>query len=93
VAKPEYVFKKTAAFKKAFEDLSEDNQGAANAAFKVFKINPFDMSLKTHKINRLSSLVGTTVYSVVIKGNLRSLFIIDGNQIVSFDIGTHDIYK
>ena len=93
MAAVEYVFKRTHQFKKAFDNLSPEDQKSAKEAFKKFKINPFDPTLKTHKINRLTALRKTTVYSVVIEGNLRSVFIMAGNVIISEDIGTHDIYK
>ena len=34
-----------------------------------------------------------TVYAAVIEGDLRSVFYIDGDTVVSFNIGTHQIYK
>ena len=68
-------------------------QHAAKEAFKKFKVNPFDPSLKTHKINRLSALRRRTVRAVTIKDNLRAVFEINGNSVISFGIGTHDIYK
>ncbi len=34
-----------------------------------------------------------TVYAVVIEGNLRVVFYLEGDEAVSFNIGTHDIYK
>ena len=34
-----------------------------------------------------------TVFSVTIKGNLKAVFYVQGNTVVSFDIGTHDIYQ
>jgi hypothetical protein len=60
----------------------------------VFKRNPFDSSLGTHKINWLTALHRTTVYGVVIEGNLRVVFkIVNGNEVQPIDIGTHDVYK
>jgi hypothetical protein len=37
--------------------------------------------------------MGRTVYAVRIEGNLRTLFYQDGDTIVSFLIGNHDIYE
>jgi hypothetical protein len=88
-----YVFKRTPKFKKMFDDLSIDDQKLAREKFKIFKANPFDPSLNTHKINRLTSIMGTTVRAVEIKGNLRAVFTKKDNIITSFGIGTHDIYK
>jgi len=86
------VFRATPQFHRSFDALSPDEQRAAKAAFKVFKINPFDPSLKTHKINRLTSLARRAIYSVIILPNLRALFYLDGNRVVTLDIGTHEIY-
>jgi mRNA-degrading endonuclease YafQ of YafQ-DinJ toxin-antitoxin module len=93
MASPVYVFKRTPQFKKSFDALSSEDQTAAREAFKKFKADPKDASLKCHKINRLTALRGKTIRSIVIKGNLRAVFTTDGNTIISEDIGTHDIYK
>ena len=34
-----------------------------------------------------------TVYAVVIEGDLRAVFYVDRNDVVTFNIGTHDTYK
>ncbi len=34
-----------------------------------------------------------TVYAVVVEADLRVVFYIDGNIVVSFNIGTHDVYR
>jgi hypothetical protein len=79
---------------KAFAHLAPGDQEAARGAFnKTFKTDPFHPSLNTHKINRLCSLMRKTVFSVTIKGNLKAAFYLEGNVVVSFDIGTHDIYQ
>jgi mRNA-degrading endonuclease YafQ of YafQ-DinJ toxin-antitoxin module len=88
-----YEFKRTAQFKKSFDALNPAQQEATKAAFKKFKLNPFDPSLRPHKINRLSALRRRVVRSITIEGDLRAVFTIDGNKIISEDIGTHDIYK
>ncbi len=33
------------------------------------------------------------VYSVVIEGDLRAVFYLEGSLVVTVDLGTHDIYK
>ena len=76
-----------------FYRLSDAQKEAARCAWKIFKENPFDPRLRTHKIHKLSSLYGRTIYAVDLEGDLRSTFYIDGDWIVSVDIGTHDIYK
>ena len=49
--------------------------------------------MSTVKIHKLSALYGTIIYAVDIEGDLRSTFYVDGNWIVTVDIGTHDLYK
>jgi hypothetical protein len=90
---PAYIFKRTPSFRRAFDNLNPDQQQAAKKAFQTFKKNPFDPSLNPHKINRLSAIYKKTVLSVTIKGDLKSVFYVDGGVVVSLDIGTHDIYK
>jgi hypothetical protein len=43
--------------------------------------------------HKLSSLYGRTIYAVDIEADLRAVFYLEGNSIVTVDIGTHDIYK
>lgn len=93
MAAPAYTFKRTPQFRRSFDDLSPDEQTAARKAFAIFKTNPFDPRLRTHKINRLSALHKKTVYSVAILNNLRAVFHMDGSVVTSLDIGSHDVYK
>ena len=86
-------FKASKAFWKQFDKLSAQQQESAREKYKTFKKDPFDQSLRTHKINRLTALVGKTVYAVVIEGDLRATFYRDGDLIQSISIGTHAIYK
>jgi hypothetical protein len=86
-------FARTAAYRKDYDNLSSEDQKAADEAFKIFKQNPFAPQLGTHKITRLSALYGEPVWSVRILGNLRSLFVIRDEVVVSVAIGTHDLYK
>jgi hypothetical protein len=83
----------TEKFWKQFNALPASQQASARAAFQIFKLDPFDPRLRTHKIHRLSAVFSRTVHAVVIEGDLRSAFFLDGETIVSFAIGTHDIYK
>lgn len=93
MATPKYVFKAPSSFWKAFSCLTSEQQSTAREAFKKFQANPFDPSFKTHKINRLSALNKCTIYGISLAPDLRSVFKIDGNIVISLDIGNHDIYK
>jgi hypothetical protein len=87
------TFKASEAFWKNFYALSPEQKESVREKWKVFKNNQFHASLGTHRIIRLSALHKSTVYSVVIEGNLRVIFKIVDNCVFTIDIGTHDIYK
>ena len=88
-----YRFKPTENFWESFYDLSPGQKESTRRAWKIFKQNPFDPRLRPHKIHRLSSHFGRTIYAVDIEGDLRAVFYLEGDLIVTVDIGTHDIYK
>ena len=52
-----------------------------------------DPRLRTHKIHRLSAHYGRIIYAVEIEADLRAVFYIDGDRVITVDIGTHDVYK
>jgi hypothetical protein len=88
-----YRFKPTESFWESFYDLGPGQKESARRAWKIFKQNPFDPRLGTHKINRLSAYYGRTVYALEVERDLRAVFYIQGDCVVTVDIGTHDIYK
>ena len=65
----------------------------AAAAFRMFKQNPFDPRLRSHKIHKLSAIYGKTIHAVEIAGDLRAAFYVDGDVVWSVDIGDHRIYR
>ena len=88
-----YRYRAVEPFWTSFYRLGSAQKESARQAWDIFKLNPFDPRLRTHKIHRLSALYGRTIYAVDIEGDLRSTFYIDGDWVVSVDIGTHQIYK
>ena len=88
-----YRFKPTEQFWQSFYDLSPSQKDSTRRAWKIFKENPFDPRLRTHKIHRLSARYGRTIYAVDIEGNLRAVFFIEDDCVITVDIGTHDIYN
>ena len=86
-------YEATKAFWKQFDKLSPQQQEVARGKFKVFKKDPFASSLRPHKINRLSALIGKTVFAIDLEGDLRAAFYRDADVIKTVSIGTHDIYK
>jgi mRNA-degrading endonuclease YafQ of YafQ-DinJ toxin-antitoxin module len=88
-----YRFKPTENFWESFYDLSSSQKDSTRQAWQIFKENPFDPRLRTHKIHRLSAQYGRTIYAVEIEGDLRAVFFIENDLVVTVDIGTHEIYK
>ena len=88
-----YKFKPTGRFWESFYDLGPSQKDSARKTWKIFKENPFDPRLRTHKMHRLSAHYGRTIYAVDIEGDLRAVFYIDHDCVITVDIGTHGIYR
>jgi len=88
-----YRYRATETFWTNFYDLAAEQKEKTRKVWEIFKQDPFDPRLGTHKIQRLSAIMKRTVYAVVVEVNLRVVFYIDGDLVVSFNIGTHDIYR
>jgi len=63
----EYRFQASRSFWKSITKLPERQQALARTVFKIFKDNPFDPRLRTHKINSLSAYYGKTIYAAELK--------------------------
>lgn len=80
----------TPSFERAFRRLPRPIQRLANERDQLFQSNPYNPSLKTHKLK--GELDGFLAYSV--NFNYRVLFrFINDREILYYDIGRHDIYK
>jgi hypothetical protein len=88
-----YRYRAVERFWTIFYRLPPAQKESARKTWKTFKEDPFDPRLRTHKIQRLSANYGRTIYAIEIEGDLRSLFYLDGETVVSLVIGTHDLYK
>jgi mRNA-degrading endonuclease YafQ of YafQ-DinJ toxin-antitoxin module len=88
-----YRYKPTENFWESFYNLSSRQKESARRAWKIFKENPFDPRLRPHKIHRLSIHYGRTIYAIDVEDNLRVVFYLEHDCLVTVDIGTHDIYK
>ena len=88
-----YRYRATETFWENFYRLSPSQKESARQAWELFKQDPFNPRLRPHKIHRLSSIMKRTVHAVVIEGDLRVVFYIEADTIVSFNIGTHAIYS
>lgn len=77
-------------FKKSFRKLPPDIQKQTVKKKKIFQINPFAKSLKTHKLK--GKLKNRWSFSVTYSH--RILFNFTGkDKVVFYDIGNHKIYQ
>jgi len=88
-----YRFKASRAFWRSFGNLPERQQQKARAAFLIFKRDPFDPRLRSHKIHKLSARYGRIVYATEIAADLRVAFYIESDVVITVDIGSHDVYR
>ena len=88
-----YKFKPTERFWESFYDLDPSQKDSTRRTWKIFKENPFDQRLRTHKIHLLSAHYRRTIYAVEVEGDLRVVFFIKDDCIITVDVGTHEIYK
>jgi mRNA-degrading endonuclease YafQ of YafQ-DinJ toxin-antitoxin module len=88
-----YQFKAVPTFWKRFYALPSAQKESVRRAWKIFKADPFDPRLRTHKINSLSAEYRRTIYAVDIEADLRVVFFVRGAEVITVDIGSHDIYK
>ena len=88
-----YRFKPTQRFWESFYALSPSQKDSTRPAWKIFKENPFDPCLRSHKIHKLSAAYGRTIYAAEVEADLRAVFYIEGDVVVTVDIGSHDVYR
>ena len=88
-----YRYKATQRYWASFYALPSSQKDSARRAWKIFKENPFDPRLRPHKIHKLSAHFDRTIHAVEVEGDLRVVFYIEENVVVSVDIGSHDVYR
>lgn len=88
-----YRYLATPQFWRSYSKLTASQQQSAQDAWRIFRENPFDPRLRTHRIASLSARFGRTIHSVCIENDLRAVFYLDGSDVVTVDIGTHAIYR
>ena len=86
-----WIIKRTNQFKKNYKSLPEHIQEKFKINFLKFLDNPYNPSLKTHKLKwKLSEYTSSSI-----NDNYRFItkIIIEDNEIRLIDIWTHEIYK
>ena len=77
-------------FEKQFNKLPKNLQRIATRKILLFESNPFHPSLNSHKLKGELS----TFWSFYINENFRVFFrFLKNNEVIYYDIDTHDIYK
>ena len=80
-------------FWRNYRKLPRSQQESAKKAWQIFKVDPFDPRLRTHRINSLTAVFKRTIHAAVIDADLCVVFYIEGETVVTVNIGSHDIYK
>ncbi|EFK96734.1 Plasmid stabilization system [sediment metagenome] len=80
----------TSDFEKAFHRLSQNLKELTKRKDLWFRANPFDPHLRTHKLK--GELTGFWSYSI--NYEIRVLFrFLKSDEVIYYDIGTHEIYR
>lgn len=80
-----YLFR----FKESYERLPSSIKKKAELIENVFRDNPFDPRIKTHKLHgKLKNQ-----WSFSINREYRILFEFDNKDVIFLDIGSHKLYK
>ena len=77
-------------FVKQFKKITKEKQKLAEKQEKIFRKDPFDSRLKTHKLSGL--LKGYWAFSLTYSDRVIFRFITQ-NEVIFYKIGSHDIYK
>jgi mRNA-degrading endonuclease YafQ of YafQ-DinJ toxin-antitoxin module len=77
-------------YKKSFRVLDPKIQEKAIEKINIFRENPFDSRLKTHKLHGKDR--DCWAFWIDYKYRIKFTFLSD-NEVLFLDIGAHDIYK
>lgn len=77
-------------FDKSYKKLPKEVKEKAKIKEKIFRKDPFDPRLKTHKLSGKEK--ECWAFWVDYRYRIKFIFL-NGNEVLFLDIGTHDIYK
>lgn len=80
----------TSDFQKSFRRLPQDIQRLAEKRDQYFRSDAFDSRLNTHKLK--GDLAGYWAYSVNYQYRILFAFL-GSDEVIYYDIGTHQIYR
>jgi len=76
-------------FKDSYRQMSDVVQRKAEQKERIFRADPFDRRLRTHKLHgRLKKQ-----WSFSVDERYRILFEFDGADVIFLDVGDHEIYR
>ena len=75
-------------FLRALKKISPDIQDKAESQEYLFKLNPFDQRLHTHKLRGKDKHLWA--YSVDHRYRIKFIFLDDDHRVLYLDIGMHD---
>jgi len=78
-------------FCREYKKLPSDIKDIAEGNFLIFKDNPFDSRLKTHKLG--GKLKGLYSFSVGRKNRIIFEFSANKKDVYFYSVGNHDIYN
>jgi hypothetical protein len=78
-------------FSQISREAESGSEGVGKRNLRSFSSG--SVRLRTHKIHHLSALYRKTIYAARIEGDLRAVFYLEGQSVISVDIGTHAIYR
>ncbi len=77
-------------FEKRYKKLSSEIKERAKQKEAIFRENPFDPRLETHKLSGKEK--ECWAFSVNYHYRIKFIFL-KGEEVLFLDIGTHDVYK
>jgi addiction module RelE/StbE family toxin len=84
------IIRVTSKFEKSYKKLSQEVKSKLKEKERVFRTNPFDSRLDTHKLHGKYK----SYWAFTITGQYRIMFAFVKSDRVDFiNIGTHEIYK
>ena len=84
------IIRLTSKFRKAYKKMPKMVKVKAGDREKIFRTNPFDARLDTHKLHGKYK----EYWAFTVLGQYRIMLAFSGKEFVDFiNIGTHDIYK
>lgn len=84
------LIRASSGFRKSYKKLPKNIKDKAKEKEKIFRINPFDARLNTHKLHGAYK----EYWAFTVDSQYRIMFAFIESEIVDFvDIGTHEIYK